>query len=68
MTEELKQIKDFNGHTVRCCGKDICNINGMKVMETRRWLKCKNPNSTLYEVKLEDGHLYQLYECEMVKE
>ena len=63
--EELE--KDFNGYTVHCCGKDTCNINGMKVIETKRWLKCKNPNSTLYEVKLENGHLYQLYESEMVK-
>ena len=67
MTESKKK-KDFNGYTIYCCGKDICNINGMKVMETRRWLKCKNPNSSLYEVKLENGCLYQLYESEMVKE
>ena len=68
MTEELRQKKDFNGYIVKCCGKDTCNINGMKVIETRRWLKCKNPDSTLYEVKLENGRLYQLYELEMVKE
>lgn len=66
MAQEKK--KDFNGYIVHCYGKDICNINGMKVIETKRRIKCKNPNSTLYEVKLENGHLYQLYESEMMKE
>ncbi len=60
-------LKDFTGYTVRLTN-DICNINGMKVVKTKRWLKCNNPNSTLYEVKLENGHLYQLFESEMVKE
>jgi len=59
--------KDFTGYTVRC-KNDIANINGKKVIKTNRWLKCGNPDSTLYEVKLDNSRLYQLYESEMVKE
>lgn len=67
MSEEFKRKKNFDGCIVRC-KNDICNINGMKVVKTKRWLKCKNPESTLYEVKLENGHLYELFESEMVRE
>jgi hypothetical protein len=59
--------KDFTGYIVHC-EHDIENINGRKVIKTNKWLKCGNPNSTLYEVKLDNNRLYQLYECEMVKE
>lgn len=67
MFEKEAKIKDFTGYTVHC-EKDFANINGRKVIRTKRWLKCGNPNSTLYEVMLDNGRLYQLHEREMVKE
>lgn len=60
-------MKNFNGCTVHC-KNDSWEINGKKVVETREWLACGNPNSTLYEVKLDNGKFYQLYEDEMIYE
>ena len=61
-------MKNFNGCIVKVKGYDNCNISGKKVIETVRWLSCGNSESTLYEVKLNDGKNYQLYEDEMVKD
>ena len=67
MFNQEKKLKNFDGFIVHQ-EKDLYHINGMKIIKTRRWLSCRNPNSTLYEVKLENGRLYQLYEHEMTKE
>lgn len=61
-------MKNFNGCTVKIKGYDNANINGKKVIETICWLSCGNPKSTLYEVKLDNEKIYQLYEDEMVRE
>ena len=60
--------KDFTGYTVCVKCNTTENINGKKVIKTIRWLSCGNPKSTLYEVKLDNGRYYQLYEDEMIKE
>ena len=62
-----KEKKDFTGYKVKT-DNNYENINGRAVIKTKRWLKCGNPKSTLYEVKLDNGRFYQLYEKEMVKE
>ena len=42
-------------------------LNGKRVIRTIKWCYCGNPDPTLYEVILDDGKHYNLYEDEMAE-
>lgn len=46
--------------------KSCPELNGKRVKKTVRWCFCGNKESTLYEVILDDGKHYELYEDEMI--
>lgn len=47
--------------------KNFPELNGLIVTRTIKWCYAGNSDSTLYEVKLSNGKIYQLYEDEMVE-
>ena len=56
-------MKLFENYIVQ--SKSFPKLNGKRVIKTVRWCYCGNKDSTLYEVILDDGKHYELYEDEM---
>lgn len=64
---EGQEKKDFTGRIVKC--KTFPWLNGRRVVQTFKLVKCRNKDSTLYEVQLNHSkRRYFLYEDEMKEE